>query len=187
MQENESLREFMKCFGQAILHVESYSMDVVLQIFKQSICPGTPFFESLAKKPPTTMDDLFQHANKYSMLEDDVRAATQQILVTDQSVRNGAARNLKSSSQRRLSNRGQGKQCQPDQSPLTPLTISYENLFPMIRNLSDFRWPKPLKTNPTKRNHNRKCVYHKEHGHTMERCKSLHYLVEKLIKAKHLK
>ncbi|RVX05344.1 hypothetical protein CK203_013541 [Vitis vinifera] len=27
-------------------------MDAVLQIFKRSICPGTPFFESLAKKPP---------------------------------------------------------------------------------------------------------------------------------------
>ncbi|RVX14229.1 Transposon Ty3-I Gag-Pol polyprotein [Vitis vinifera] len=56
-------------------------MDAVLQIFKRSICPGTPFFESLAKKPPTTMNDLFRRANKYSMLEDDVRAATQQVLV----------------------------------------------------------------------------------------------------------
>ena len=44
MQENESLREFVKRFGQTILQVESYSMDVVLQIFKRSICLGTPFF-----------------------------------------------------------------------------------------------------------------------------------------------
>ena len=72
----------MKRFGQVVLQVESYSMDVVLQIFKCSICPGTPFFESLTKKPPTTMDDLFRGAKKYSMLEDNVRAATQQILVT---------------------------------------------------------------------------------------------------------
>ena len=77
MQENESLREFVKRFGQAVLQVESYSMDVVLQIFKRSIYLGTPFFESLAKKPPMVMDDLFKRANKYSMLEDDVRVATQ--------------------------------------------------------------------------------------------------------------
>ena len=51
-------------------------MDTVLQIFKRSICLGTPFFEPLAKKPLTTMDDLFQRANKYSMLEDNVRAVT---------------------------------------------------------------------------------------------------------------
>ena len=30
MQENESLREFVKRFGQAILRVESYNMDVIL-------------------------------------------------------------------------------------------------------------------------------------------------------------
>ena len=30
MQENESLREFVKRFGQVILQVEAYSMDVVL-------------------------------------------------------------------------------------------------------------------------------------------------------------
>ena len=81
MQENESLREFVKRFGQAVLQVKAYSMDDVLQIFKRSICPSTPFFELLAKKPSTTMDDLFQHASKYSMLEDDVWATTQQILV----------------------------------------------------------------------------------------------------------
>lgn len=81
MHENESLRKFVKRFGQAVLQVESYSMDAVLQTFKRSICSGTPFFESLAKKLPTTMDNLFRLANKYSMLEDYVRAATQQILV----------------------------------------------------------------------------------------------------------
>ena len=41
------MREFVKWFGQAVLQVEAYSMDAVMQIFKQSICPGTPFFKSL--------------------------------------------------------------------------------------------------------------------------------------------
>ena len=68
MQENESLREFVKWFGQAVLQVEACSMDVVLQIFKRSICPCTLFFKSLVKKPPATMDDLFRRLSKYSML-----------------------------------------------------------------------------------------------------------------------
>ena len=109
IQEHESLREFMKRFGQAVLQVESYNMDVVLQIFKRNICPGTMFFESLAKKPPITIDDLFWCTNKYSMLEDDVRTTTQQILVTSQLARNDVTRNLKPSSQRRHHNRGQSK------------------------------------------------------------------------------
>ena len=70
-------------------------MDVVLQIFKQSICLSMSFFKSLTKKPPMTMDDLFKQVNKYSMLEDDVHVATQQILVTGQSIKNDAVRNPK--------------------------------------------------------------------------------------------
>ncbi|RVX00894.1 Transposon Ty3-I Gag-Pol polyprotein [Vitis vinifera] len=144
----------MKRFGQAVLQVEACSMNVVLQIFKRSICPGTPFFESLAKKLPTTMDDLFRRANKYSMLEDDVRAATQQVLVVGRPSRGDAERNAK-----------------PPDRP----------------RLSDRRWLRPQGTDPSTRDHSKRCVFHKEHGHTTETCRSLQYLVEKLIKTGHLK
>ena len=43
-----------------MLQVESYSMDDILQIFKRSICPGMPFFKSLAKNLLVIMDDLFK-------------------------------------------------------------------------------------------------------------------------------
>ncbi|RVW83262.1 hypothetical protein CK203_039662 [Vitis vinifera] len=155
MQENESLRDFVKRFGPAVLQVEAYSMDAVLQIFKRSICLGTPFFESLAKKPLTTMDDLFRRASKYSMPQP--------------------------------SSRRQEEKSRPELPPLTPLSISYEKLLPRIQDLSGFRWPGPLRADPSKRDHSRKCAYHKEHGHTTETCRSLHYLVERLIKAGHLR
>ncbi|RVX08361.1 hypothetical protein CK203_017744 [Vitis vinifera] len=71
--------------------------------------------------------------------------------------------------------------------PPTPLSISYEKLLPMIQGLSDFRWPRPQGTDPSTRDHSKRCVFHKEHGHTTETCRSLQYLVEKLIKAGHLK
>ena len=139
MQDNESLREFVKRFGQAILQVEACSMDAVLQIFKRSICPGTPFFESLAKKPPTTMDDLFRRANKYSMFEDDIRAATQQVMVAGQASRGAAERNAKLPDRPKPSDRRQEGPSRPERPPLTPLSISYEKLLPMIQGLSDFR------------------------------------------------
>ncbi|RVW18079.1 hypothetical protein CK203_109225 [Vitis vinifera] len=123
MQDNESLREFVKRFGQAVLQVEAYSMDVVLQIFKRSICPGTPFFESLVKKPPMTMDDLFRRASKYSMLEDDVRAGTQQILVAGQASRSGAERSAKLLDRPRPSDRRQ-------EGPSRPETAALSHPFP---------------------------------------------------------
>lgn len=59
MMENKSLQAFMKRFGQAVLEVESYNMDVILQIFKKNINLGTLFSKSIAKKFLVTMDDLF--------------------------------------------------------------------------------------------------------------------------------
>ncbi|XP_034701093.1 uncharacterized protein LOC117926126 [Vitis riparia] len=129
------------------------------------------------------MDDLFRRASKYSMLEDDVRAATQQILVTGQASRSGA----KLPDRLRPSDRRQEGPSRPELPPLTPLSISYEKFLPMIQDMSDFRWPGPLRTDPSKRDHSKKCVYHKEHGHTTKTCRSLHCLVERLIKVGHLK
>nr|CAN81814.1 hypothetical protein VITISV_036990 [Vitis vinifera] len=187
MQDNKSLREFVKRFGQAVLQVEACNMDAVLQIFKRSICPDTPFFESLAKKPPTTMDDLFRRANKYSMLEDDVRAATQQVLVAGRPSRSNTEGNTKPPDRPKPSDRKQEGPSRPEMPPLTPLSISYEKLLPMIQGLSDFRWPRPIGTDPSTRDRSRRCTFHKDHGHTTETCRAFQYLVERLIKAGHLK
>nr|CAN61917.1 hypothetical protein VITISV_027490 [Vitis vinifera] len=159
MRDNESLREFVKRFGQA-----------------RSICPGIPFFESLAKKPPTTMDDLFRRANKYSMLEDDVRAATQQVLVAGRASRDNADRHAKPPDRPKPVDRRQDWPSRPDRPPITPLSVPYEKLLPMIQGLSDFRWPRPLETDPSIRDRSKKCAFHKDHGHTTETCRSLQYL-----------
>ncbi|RVW61732.1 hypothetical protein CK203_065633 [Vitis vinifera] len=143
MQENESLREFVKRFGQAVLQVEAYSMDAILQIFKRSICLDR-HPEAMQKEVP----------------------------------------NLQTSQDRLVEGRGAKS---PGFAASHSLTVSYEKLLPIIQDLFDFKWPGPIRTDPTKRDHSKKCAYHKEHGHTTERCRSLHYLVERLIKAGHLK
>ena len=94
------------------------------------------------------MDDLFRRASKYSMLEDDVRAATQQILVAGQTSRSGAERSAKLPDWPRSSDQRQEGPSRPELPPLTPLSISYEKLLPMIQDMSDFKWPGPLRTDP---------------------------------------
>ncbi|RVX04022.1 hypothetical protein CK203_021792 [Vitis vinifera] len=55
------------------------------------------------------------------------------------------------------------------------------------QGLSDFKWPRPIETDPSTRDRSRRCAFHKDHGHTTETCRALQYLVERLIKAGHLK
>ncbi|KAL6335787.1 hypothetical protein AAG906_039550 [Vitis piasezkii] len=76
MQENESLRDFMKLFGQAMLQ-------------------------------SAMMDGLFKWANKYFMLEDDVHAATQQVLVTNRPTKHDKTRNSKPLNQLRQASKRQ--------------------------------------------------------------------------------
>ena len=89
----------MKRFRQVVLQVESCSIDVILQIFKWSTSLGTPVFKSLAKKPLVTMDDMFRRVDKYSMLEDDVRVASQQVLVIKHPTKNDKVESSKPSNQ----------------------------------------------------------------------------------------
>ena len=62
-------------------------MDTVLQNFKRSFGPSTPFFHSLSLDSPKTMEELYRRAYRYSTLEDNIRAATQTVMITSNSAK----------------------------------------------------------------------------------------------------
>ena len=59
--------------------------------------------------------------------------------------------------------------------------------MPIIRDLPEFKWLASIKTDPSQRNKSLQCEYHRNHGHKTDRCRSLKFLVEKLITAGHLR
>ena len=83
-QEDESIHDFTRRFGRAVQWIDLYSMDAVLQNFRRSFGPTTPFFYSLSLNPPATMEELYRWAYKYSTLEDNIRAASQTVMITAQ-------------------------------------------------------------------------------------------------------
>ena len=95
--EDESIRDFTRRFGQVVQQIEFYSMDVVLQNFKKSFEPTTPFFHSLSLDPLVTMEELYRRADRYLTLEDNIRAATQTVMITNQSIEKDKSIGKKSS------------------------------------------------------------------------------------------
>ncbi|RVW61563.1 hypothetical protein CK203_065660 [Vitis vinifera] len=75
MQENESLREFVKALDKLYCKWNPTTWMLSSKFSSVAYVWVRYFLESLAKKPPTTIDDLFRLAKKYSMLEDDVRCS----------------------------------------------------------------------------------------------------------------
>ncbi|RVW79885.1 hypothetical protein CK203_041420 [Vitis vinifera] len=57
----------------------------------------------------------------------------------------------------------------------------------LTEGLSDFRWPRPQGTDPSTRDHSKRCAFHKEHGHTTETCIGASSICREVIKAGHLK
>ena len=55
-----------------------------------------------------------------------------------------------------------------------------------IKNEPFFSWPAPLGGDPSKRDPNKYCTYHKEKDHMTERCFSLKQHLNQLVKAGHL-
>ena len=82
--EDESIWDFTRRFEQAIQQIDAYNMDAVLQNFRRSFGPTTPFFKSLSLDSPATMEELYKRANKYSTLEDNIRATSHTVMITAQ-------------------------------------------------------------------------------------------------------
>ena len=164
-------------------------MDAVLQNFWRSFGPTTQFFQSLSLDPPATMEELYRRADKFSTLEHNIRATSQTVMITTQS---GKPTAKGSSEQKSNQNKSQkrpkvkSEKCkEPPQ--FTPLNIAYDRLLPLIRDLPDFKWPPPMRAGPNQRNRFLRCNYHRDHGHETNHFQSLKFLVEKLIRAGHLR
>ena len=56
-----------------------------------------------------------------------------------------------------------------------------------IKYESYFRWPNKMRGDPSRRNHNLYCTYHRDKGHTTEQCWVLKDHLGQLEKAGHLK
>ena len=100
---------------------------------------------------------------------------------------------VKGSSEQK-SKHNKGQKCSDGQSDkrkdppqFTPLNIAYDRLLPLIRDHPDFKWPPPMRAGSDQRNRSLRCDYHRDHGHETNHCQSLKFLIEKLIRAGHLR
>ena len=164
-------------------------MDAVQQNFRRSFGPTTPFFQSLSLDLPATMEELYRRADKFSTLEDNIWAASQTVMITTQS---GKPVVKGSSEQKSSQNKGQKRpdgQSEKRKEPpqFTPLNTAYDRLLPLIQDLPDFKWPSPMRVGPDQCNRSLRCDYHRDHGHETNHCQSLKFLVERLIRAGHLR
>ncbi|GFY99379.1 hypothetical protein Acr_13g0007800 [Actinidia rufa] len=157
-KETESLKDFVKRFNQAILEVEDPSDKIIIMAMMEGLRPG-PLFDSLSKNVPETLSILQSKADKYI-----------------------AAKELAEAKRRRSRT--------PPRRPefiLPPLNAPVAQVLSEIKHEEFVKWPGKIKTDPQKRNMNKYCEFHRDHGHNTEDCFQLKEQIADLIKRGYLR
>ncbi|XP_075489672.1 uncharacterized protein LOC142528507 [Primulina tabacum] len=170
-REGESLREFVQRFTQAVHEVPYVNHDLLAGIMQQNL-RHRRFKESIAGRPPNTLEELLERAEKYIRIEE---AAEPRYLAK----RKREDEKFEIKKEERWIAQSPHPQHIPLNSRLTDILVVAEKqglLQP----------PRPMKENSKRQQSNKYCRFHKDKGHATEDCFVLRAEIEKLIKKGYL-
>ncbi|GFZ05550.1 hypothetical protein Acr_17g0011220 [Actinidia rufa] len=166
-KETESLKDYVKWFNQTVLEVEDPSDKVMIMAMMEGLRPD-PLFDSLSKNAPETLSTLQRKADKYIAAEE----------LTEEETRSKRSdQNTKRDNNKRPRT--------PPHHPeliLPPLNAPVAQVLSKIKHEEFVKWPGKIKTDSQKRNQNKYCEFHRDHGHNTEDCFQLKEQIADLIK-----
>ncbi|XP_073152949.1 uncharacterized protein [Henckelia pumila] len=172
-KEGESLREYVQRFTQAVHEVPHVNHDLLAGIMQQKL-RHRKFKESIAGKPPSTLEELLERAEKYIRIEETIEP---------QYLGKRKREEEKPREGRKEEKRGfQGPRLQQ-----VPLNARLTDILVVAEKQGLLQPPRPMKDNPKRLKSDKYCHFHKDKGHSTEDCYSLRTKIEKLIKRGYLK
>uniref|UniRef100_A0A2N9G4Z6 Reverse transcriptase domain-containing protein n=1 Tax=Fagus sylvatica TaxID=28930 RepID=A0A2N9G4Z6_FAGSY len=185
MKDSESLKNYSARYWEVYNEVDGGTEDMAMKTFKEGLHPESELRHSLSKRSARSMRDLMSRIEQYVRVEED-RART-------------GALSTQSRPQRRPNNTEQKRAEIPPRNPARfprpkeaggVYTVFNQPIYRImgdIKNEPFFMWPAPLAGDPTRRDPNKYCSYHREKGHMTEKCFTLKKHLDDLAKAGHLR
>uniref|UniRef100_A0A2N9GEV7 Uncharacterized protein n=1 Tax=Fagus sylvatica TaxID=28930 RepID=A0A2N9GEV7_FAGSY len=183
--DSESLKNYSARYWEVYNEVDGGTEDMAMKTFKEGLHPESELRHSLSKRSARNMRDLMSRIEQYVRVEED-RART-------------GALSAQSRPQRRPNNTEQKRAEIPPRNPARfprpkeaggVYTVFNQPIYRImgdIKNEPFFMWPAPLGGDPTRRDPNKYCSYHREKGHMTEKCFTLKKHLDDLAKAGHLR
>ncbi|KAI3455061.1 hypothetical protein Pfo_011724 [Paulownia fortunei] len=154
----QSLRDYVKHFVEGVHDVLHINHELLAGIMQQNLRQER-FKDSIAGKPPVTLEELLQRAEKYIRIEQATRLTTHR------------------KRKQRDEDKPEGRK--EERRPSPPNT--YTRFAPSMSNCLKFQWESSRRAKSDKY-----CRFHRDRGHTTEECFHLKQEIKRLIRKGYL-
>lgn len=186
MRKDESLRQFAARFMERYSDINECDAKSAIGAFKLALPQGCRLRENLVLERPTGVAELQERIRQYVNLEDDFRAGRDRRSRTPPCKNGGGESGHHRQGSRSHSGRG-FHPAQTQQAVHAVFKLPMYEILNRIKDKSFFRWPAPLRSNPSRGDQSKYCFYHKERGHTTMDCKALRHFLDQMVEKGHLK
>ena len=183
--KSESLRSFITCFNREALSVDEVDDKLLLAAFHNGVNSDI-FIHKLYEKEPQSMAELVHSAQNFMNAEDAIitkkRKRYERIKANPSRHFEQGPHSKKGRTEEKKDrdNKKPGPSARNQQ--YTPLNIPFEQVLMQIKDDPSLKWPEKMKGDPNKRNRNKYCCFHRDHGHDTDECFDLKQQIENLIR-----
>ncbi|XP_063947130.1 uncharacterized protein LOC108204072 [Daucus carota subsp. sativus] len=182
---NESLRDYMNRFTKEALKVPDLDQKVAMIALQQGTRDDN-FRRSLAKRAPENMNELQERARKYIKAEESLKKSQNNQGPTPNPKKRGNDTEYNADSKYLKTGDGDKsptkKKTGPRFTDYARLNAPRSQILMEIEKDESVRWPKPIRTDPEKRNKDLYSRFHKDTGHKTDDCRQLKDEIEFLIR-----
>lgn len=208
MRRDENITRFTKRFWTIYSQIEDANEQLAVMCFKEALLPGTELRRELVRYPVGTMKALMTRVNQFVEQEEDETRARENFGLKLQDgrfedrppqkdrkpfrkeERGRQTTPASPTAAPRSTSEGRMKNRPPSDAYRAVNTIFKEPIYRILTKIKTqpfFSRPQPMKSDPSARDPNKFCSYHRQKGHMTEDCVSLKSYLEKLVKEGRLK
>ncbi|XP_012857174.1 PREDICTED: uncharacterized protein LOC105976482 [Erythranthe guttata] len=172
-REGEPLRDYVQRFVKVVHEVPNVNHNLLADILQHNL-KHVLFQESIAGRPPQTLEELMNRAEKFIRIEEPVEMGL-------------PVKRRREEERHDTKRKEEGRSNHaPTYPKFTPLKAKLMEVWMVAEQKGLVRPPRQMKENSKRQKSEKYCEYHRDQGHTTDECFQLKQEIKRLVKKGHL-